>query len=67
MNINKTGFRWFSKSCILVLRAKVASALEGLSTTVSPAYVCMVVSGGPGGKLLITPRFSLLSVLIQRW
>ena len=32
MNTNMTGFRWFSKNlCILVLWAKVASALEGLS------------------------------------
>ena len=31
MNTNMTGLRWFSKICILVLRTKVASALEGLT------------------------------------
>ena len=32
MNTNMTGFRWFSKNlCVLVLWAKVISALEGLS------------------------------------
>ena len=30
MNTNITGFRWFSKICLLVILAKVASALEGL-------------------------------------
>ena len=32
MNTNMTGFKWISKKhCILVLRMKVASALEGLN------------------------------------
>ena len=30
MNTNMTGFKWFSKNCILVLWTKEASALEGL-------------------------------------
>ena len=33
MSTNMTGFRWFSKTFVLVLLTKVASALKGLRNT----------------------------------
>ena len=35
MNINMTGFRWFSKKIVFVLWMKVVSAMEGLRFSLS--------------------------------
>ena len=53
MNTNMTGFRSFSKNpCVLALRMKVASALEGLIYTIA-ITICSMLCAIAGLTVLI--------------
>ena len=58
MNINMTRFSWLKKPCILVLWIKVASALEGLTATLTTLHI---------GSLQFIIHFSESESQCLRW
>ena len=51
MNTSMTELRWFLKTCVLVLRTKVTSALEGFKNVTKKSHVVLVAIDMKGLKL----------------